>query len=99
MRAAQAIATAGTFDDFAHELSEGRSVLVGVGKSYAKGKLMAYYQVVVGLNQKDKRVFVMDSGSGYQTNTLEGFDREWKPTRRVTLVMIPTDHAYAGTSP
>jgi hypothetical protein len=33
----------------------------------------------------------MDPGSGYQTNTLEGFDREWKPTGRVTLVMIPAE--------
>jgi ABC-type bacteriocin/lantibiotic exporter with double-glycine peptidase domain len=90
-RGFEAFAIHGTFDDLAHELSERRPVLVGVGKPYAEGKLLAHYQVVVGLNQKEKRVLLMDPGSGYQTNTLEGFDREWKPTGRVTLVMIPAE--------
>jgi ABC-type bacteriocin/lantibiotic exporter with double-glycine peptidase domain len=90
-RGFDAFAIHGTFDDLKHELSEGRPVLVGVGKPYSKGKLLAHYQVVVGLNPKQERVLLMDPGTGYQTNTLAGFDSEWKPTGRVTLVMIPAN--------
>jgi ABC-type bacteriocin/lantibiotic exporter with double-glycine peptidase domain len=90
-RGFEAFAIHGTFQDLRHELAAGRPVLVGVGKPYSKGKLLAHYQVVVGLNPETKRVLVMDPGSGFQTNTLDGFDSEWKPTGRVTLVMIPAD--------
>ena len=85
----EAFVVSGTFVDLLAELQKGRPVLVGVAKPVALGRARTHYEVVVGLNRRDKLIRSLDPGRGLRENTLEGFAREWVPTRQVTIVVFP----------
>ena len=66
-------------------------MLVGLAKPMALtgGRALAHYEVVVGLNRSKRLILSLDPGDGLRENTLEGFAREWAPTRQVTIVVLP----------
>lgn len=78
----------GSLEDIAHELSNGRPVVVGVAKPYQKDKALSHFQVVTGYHPGKKRLLLMDPGEGWRQNSTVGFEKEWSPTGRVTLVVF-----------
>lgn len=85
----EAFVVSGTFDDLFAQLERGRPVLVGVAKPIAFGQARAHYEVVVGLNRRARLIRSLDPGRGLRENSLEGFAREWVPTRQVTIIVFP----------
>ena len=76
----------GDFADLAHELEQGRPVIVGVAKQYAPKQALAHYEVVVGYHRASRRILTLDPARGFRENSMQGFLAEWAPTGRVTLV-------------
>jgi hypothetical protein len=91
-RGLDAYVVSGTFDDLFAQVGRGRPVLVGVAKPMALtgGRARAHYEVVVGLNRSRRLILSLDPAAGLRENTLEGFAREWAPTRQVTIVFLGT---------
>jgi ABC-type bacteriocin/lantibiotic exporter with double-glycine peptidase domain len=85
----EAFVVSGTFEDLFSQLERGRPVLVGVAKPIAAGEARAHYEVVVGINRQARLIRSLDPARGLRENTLEGFAREWVPTRQVTIVVFP----------
>jgi hypothetical protein len=85
----QAYVVSGTFDDLFDQVGRGRPVLVGLAKPMTGGRAIAHYEVVVGINRRERLIRSLDPGRGLRENTLEGFAREWVPTRQVTIVVFP----------
>lgn len=89
----------GTMKDVAYELGHGRPVIVGVAKPYSGNKAVAHYEVVVGYDPAKKRVLFLDPGRGWQTDSFEGFGREWAVSKGVTIVAFlraSSDGASSG---
>jgi ABC-type bacteriocin/lantibiotic exporter with double-glycine peptidase domain len=76
----------GTMKDVAYELDHGRPVIVGLGKPYQGNKAVAHYEVVVGYSRDKRQVLLLDPGRGWQTDSFEGFAREWSVSKGVTVV-------------
>lgn len=76
----------GTLKDVAYELDHGRPVIVGLGKPYEGNKAVAHYEVVVGYSREKKQVLLLDPGRGWQTDSFDGFAREWGVSKGVTVV-------------
>jgi ABC-type bacteriocin/lantibiotic exporter with double-glycine peptidase domain len=85
----EAFVVEGTFNDIIDQLMRDRPVLVGLAKPITGGRALAHYEVVVGIDKRDKRIITLDPGRGLRENSLEGFAREWVPTGRVTLIVFP----------
>lgn len=79
----------GTFNDLIDQLDRNRPVLVGLAKPITGGRALAHYEVVIGIDRRDKKIVTLDPGRGLREDTLEGFGREWVPTGRVTLIVFP----------
>ena len=88
-RGFDAFVISGRLEDLAHEIRQGRPVVVGVVKRYGKDRAIAHYQVVIGVNPARGRILTLDPADGWRENTMEGFDREWGPSDRTTLVVLP----------
>jgi ABC-type bacteriocin/lantibiotic exporter with double-glycine peptidase domain len=86
-RGLAAFVVPGTFEDLLAELEHGRPVLVGLSKPMTVVRPLAHYEVVVGIDRKDRQILTLDPGRGARVNTLEGFAREWAPTGRVAILM------------
>lgn len=76
----------GDLRDLRSELARGRPVLVGLRKPYVGGPL-SHYEVVVGWHESRKLVLTIDPARGWRINTWEGFDAEWEPAGRLTIVV------------
>jgi len=90
-RGLEAYVISGTLADLTHQISMGRPVVVGLAKPMTGGRAAAHYEVVVGLNRQKRLILSLDPARGLRENTLEGFVREWAPTRRVALIAFPRD--------
>ena len=88
----------GTLKDVAYELDHGRPVIVGLGKSYEGNKAVAHYEVVVGLSRDKRRILLLDPGRGWQTDSFEGFAREWAVSKGVTIVAFLRAADAAGSA-
>jgi ABC-type bacteriocin/lantibiotic exporter with double-glycine peptidase domain len=89
-RGLDAYVVSGTFDDLFTQVAKGRPVVVGLAKPMALtgGRSLAHYEVVIGLNRARRLILSLDPAEGVRENTLEGFAREWAPTRQVTIVFL-----------
>jgi ABC-type bacteriocin/lantibiotic exporter with double-glycine peptidase domain len=89
-RGLDAFVVSGTFQDLFAQVGQGRPVLVGLAKPMALtgGRALAHYEVVIGLNRSRREILTLDPAAGVRENTLEGFAREWAPTRQVTIVFL-----------
>ncbi len=76
--------------DLEHEVGAQRPVLVGLVQRYAGNKALSHYEVVIGYNAATRRVLLLDPGHGPRVDELDAFDREWRPTGRLTLVVAPS---------
>lgn len=85
----EAFVVEGTFNDIIDQLARDRPVLVGLAKPITGGRALAHYEVVVGIDKRDRRIITLDPGRGLRENSLEGFAKEWVPTGRVTLIVFP----------
>jgi predicted double-glycine peptidase len=94
-RGVQAYVVSATFADLNTQLERGRPVLVGLAKPMALtgGKALAHYEVVIGMSKKQKRIVSLDPAVGVREYSLEGFAREWVPTRRLAIVFLPQELA------
>lgn len=88
-RGFDAFVISGRLEDLAHEIRQGRPVVVGVVKRYGADRAIAHYEVVVGVHPARGRILTLDPADGWRENTLEGFDSEWGPSDRTTLVVLP----------
>jgi ABC-type bacteriocin/lantibiotic exporter with double-glycine peptidase domain len=88
-RGLEAFVISGTLADLAQQIALGRPVVVGLAKPMSGGRAAAHYEVIVGLNRSRRLILSLDPARGLRQNTLEGFAREWIPTRRVTLIAFP----------
>jgi ABC-type bacteriocin/lantibiotic exporter with double-glycine peptidase domain len=86
----EAFVVSGTLDDLFAQVERGRPVVVGLAEPVTGGRVVAHYEVVVGLNRQERLIRLLDPGRGLRENTLEGFAREWVPTRQVTIVVFPS---------
>jgi len=86
----EAYVVSGTFEDLFAQIGRGRPVLVGLAKPMALtgGRALAHYEVVIGLNRSKRLVLSLDPSTGLRENTVEGFAREWAPTKQVTIVFL-----------
>jgi ABC-type bacteriocin/lantibiotic exporter with double-glycine peptidase domain len=97
-RGFDAFVISGRLEDLAHELRQGRPVVVGVVKRYSRERALAHYEVVIGVHPARGRILTLDPADGWRENTLEGFDSEWGPSDRTTLVVLPRlQHDTAAT--
>lgn len=94
-RGMSAFVVEGTLVDIAHELKQQRPVIVGVAKPSANGAV-AHFEVVVGLHPQTRRIATLDPAAGWRQNSLTGFMREWMPTGRVLLVVLPGERKPSG---
>lgn len=76
----------GALTDIAHEIRQGRPVIVGLGKPISERQALSHYEVVVGYEPDQKRVLLLDPAQGWQVDTLSGFGEEWARTKSVTIV-------------
>lgn len=90
-RGASAFIVSGLWSDLVEQIDRGRPVVVGLLKPILGGRARAHYEVVVGLNRKTRRILSLDPAAGLRENSVEGFAREWAPTREVTLVILPSE--------
>ena len=100
-RGLEAFVVSGTFADLFDQVGRGRPVLVGLAKpmsGLAAGRGLAHYEVVVGINRSQRLILSLDPARGLRENTLEGFAREWAPTKQVTIVVFPRAGAPAPAS-
>ena len=86
-RGLQAFVVSGGIDDLTHEIGQGRPVMVGLVKRYGD-KPLAHYEVVIGIHAEKRRILTLDPADGWREDSLEGFAREWTPTKQVTLVFL-----------
>lgn len=96
----EAFVVSGTFNDLFAQVGRGRPVVVGLAKPMALtgGRALAHYEVVIGLNRSKRLVLSLDPASGLRENTLEGFAREWAPTKQVTIVFLGPARAASPVS-
>jgi hypothetical protein len=89
-RGLEAYVVSGTLEDLFAQVARGRPVVVGLAKpmAFTGGRSLAHYEVVIGLNRARRRILSLDPAVGLRENTLEGFAREWAPTKQVTIVFL-----------
>lgn len=76
----------GQLEDLIHEVDADRPVLVGLIQRYGQ-KAYAHYEVVVGVNQRQRRLLLFDPGRGAREDDFDGFAAEWKGAQQLTLVV------------
>lgn len=94
-RGLQAFVVSATFVDLDTQLGRGRPVLVGLAKPMALsgGRALAHYEVVVGISRQQGKILSLDPAAGVREYSLEGFAREWVPTKQLAIVFLPRELA------
>lgn len=88
----------GEWKDFESELGGGHPVLVGLLKPHVSGSL-CHFEIVVAIHARTKEVVTLDPARGWRRNTFLGFQQEWEPTGRLSLVFFrkgPSPRAPEG---
>lgn len=78
----------GTEADLIREVAFDRPVLVGVVQRYTN-RSYAHYEVIVGINQRTRRVLMLDPGRGMREDDFGAFANEWGGAGWLTLVVGP----------
>jgi predicted double-glycine peptidase len=84
----------GSYDDLAHELGEGRPVIVGTVKPRTDGRAYRHYEVVVAVHA-DGRVATIDPSLGWRAYTRADFEAEWRAAHHTTIVVLPATDQQA----
>ena len=91
----QAFLIQGTFEDLVREVSQGRPVIVGTLQIEGK-RGYPHYEVVVGVNPRDREILTADPAEGWRERDLDDFEPLWRPSKRLALVMFAPE-ARAGS--
>jgi ABC-type bacteriocin/lantibiotic exporter with double-glycine peptidase domain len=94
----EAFVISGTLKDLVEQIERGRPVLVGLDKPMVGTRAVAHYEVVVGINRRERLILSLDPSRGPRENTLQGFAREWVPTHQVTIVIFDPAKGKTATS-
>jgi ABC-type bacteriocin/lantibiotic exporter with double-glycine peptidase domain len=88
-RGAAAFLVRGELADLEAELALRRPVIVGLAIGRGARTAVTHYEVVVGLHPERGLVATLDPARGLRQSSLHDFYREWQPSRRLALVVIP----------
>ena len=78
----------GAESDLTREVALDRPVLVGLVQRYTS-RSYSHYEVVVGINQRTRRILMLDPGRGMREDDFDAFAIEWEGAGRLTLVVGP----------
>jgi ABC-type bacteriocin/lantibiotic exporter with double-glycine peptidase domain len=81
----------GTLSDLRREIATGRPAIVGMLKPYAGKKYLAHYEVVTAVSPK--HVYTMNPARSFERYPIQGFEREWRGAKRLTLFVAPSPRA------
>jgi ABC-type bacteriocin/lantibiotic exporter with double-glycine peptidase domain len=84
-----------TLRDLRYELRRGRPVMVGMLQRVGD-ELIAHYQVVVAMHPARGLIVTLDPARGWREYDSAGFLEEWKPARRLALVVLGPDVTGLG---
>lgn len=76
----------GELGDLAKEVGLDRPVLVGLVQRYG-AKAYPHYEVVVGINERARRVLMLDPARDLREDGFDGFTTEWEAAGKLTLVV------------
>jgi ABC-type bacteriocin/lantibiotic exporter with double-glycine peptidase domain len=98
-RGLEAYAIKGTAQDLAHELQNGRPVVLGLILPYDQGRNASHYEVAVAIHKTDGTVVTIDPASGdWRQRSSKVLDLEWKTAGFATLV-VTGDRQAATPAP
>lgn len=77
--------------DLEAQLALGRPVLVGLQKPVGlpigrRQRVLAHYEIVIGLHPQKRQILTLDPAEGLRRNSIEGFAKEWEPSKRLALI-------------
>jgi ABC-type bacteriocin/lantibiotic exporter with double-glycine peptidase domain len=88
-RGLEAYAIKGSERDLAHELSQGRPVLLGLILPYDQGHNASHYEVAVAMKPADGTVVTIDPATGqWRQRSRKVLDLEWKTAGFAALVVV-----------
>lgn len=88
-RGLAAFAVKGTFEDLAHELENGRPVLVGLVLPFDQHNNLRHYEVVVAMDPVARTVVTRDPATGeLRLRSKQILDLEWKHAGYAALVVV-----------
>lgn len=87
-RGMQAFIVEGQFADLEREVGKRRPVIAGV-VNVIGGTAFPHYEVVVGINARDRRVLTADPAMGWREQSWDDFEDRWKMSGRLLLVVLP----------
>lgn len=90
-RGLEAFLVTGEIADLETQLAQGRPLLVGLLKPVGiplgkRQRALSHYEIVIGYHPEKKLVLTLDPAEGLRKNTVEGFAREWEPSKRLALI-------------
>jgi ABC-type bacteriocin/lantibiotic exporter with double-glycine peptidase domain len=86
----RAFLISGMTADLVSEIQANRPVLVGLVQQYSGNQAYAHYEVVIGFNRLDARLLLLDPGHGPREDELGSFEREWRGSAQLALVVAPS---------
>jgi len=86
-RGFDAFVLSGQLGDLEKQLQKGRPIIVGLLKPTLKS-FVTHYEVVVGYHPQRQLVLTLDPARGLRRNDWEGFQKEWGPSKQLTLLVI-----------
>jgi ABC-type bacteriocin/lantibiotic exporter with double-glycine peptidase domain len=87
----------GDLNDLQRHLVQGRPLIVSLKASGVRGPL--HYAVVVGIDEERDYVFLNDPARGKMLRmSQEGFQAEWIPANKWTLLVVPNAAAESSRS-
>jgi predicted double-glycine peptidase len=90
----EAFIVEGQFADLEREIRQRRPVIAGVVNVIGTSAY-PHYEVVVGINPRDRKVLTADPALGWREQSFAAFEERWKPARRLLLVVLPRERGAA----
>jgi ABC-type bacteriocin/lantibiotic exporter with double-glycine peptidase domain len=78
----------GKFEDLVREVGQQRPIIVGIVRISGR-RAYPHYEVVVGVNESQRKVFTADPAEGWREQDYAEFEARWRPSRRLALVVFP----------
>lgn len=96
-RGLEAYAIAGTREDLARELGNGRPVVVGLVMPYVGNKFLGHYEVAIALDPRRGDLVTLDPATGRSMRRdIKTLEAEWAPSHHATLVVTGTTDARSN---
>jgi predicted double-glycine peptidase len=73
--------------DLSHEVEAGRPVLVGLYRVVGD-RAYPHYEVVAGINARDRQVLLADPATGWRKEPLEQFAARWRLAHNLAVVVL-----------